>query len=289
MMTRREFAAGVSATLVASGRASALKLNDAPQRLSIGLELYSLRVEAKQDLPGTLARTRAMGFTEIETGSDFYGRTAGEFRKLTDAAGLKVTSIHFPYDQLQKGVAPAVAALETVGAHWAGLPWIPHQKSFQRDDCERAAADMNRWAAEFARSGHGFMYHAHGYEFGPAPEGTLFDLLAKSTDRATVKFEMDTFWIVLPGQDCVKLLQKYPDRWRLMHLKDMRKGAPLGNQEAHADDKDSVPVGQGFIPWDKILPLARSLGVEEYYIEDESPDAMAQVPQSLKYLNSRSW
>ena len=283
MMNRREFLTAAAATVAASSAYAQ------PRKLRIGLELYSLRVEAKQDLPGTLARARAMGFTEIETGSDFYGRTAEEFRKLTDAAGIKVTSIHFPYDQLQKGADPAIAALDVFGAHWAGLPWIPHQKSFDRADCERAAADMNRWAAAFAKGGHGFMYHAHGYEFGAAQEGTLFDLLANSTDPDTVKFEMDTFWIVLPGQDCVKLLEKYPTRWRLMHIKDMRKGAPLGNQEAHADDKDSVPAGQGFIPWDKILPLARKNGIADFFIEDESPDAITQVPESLKYLNSRSW
>jgi sugar phosphate isomerase/epimerase len=100
---------------------------------------------------------------------------------------------------------------------------------------------------------------------------------------------MDTFWIVVPGQDCVKLLEKYPGRWRLMHLKDLRKGAPIGNQQGHADDKDSVPVGEGIIPWDKVLAIARKQGVEDYFIEDESPDAITQVPVSLKYLNSRRW
>jgi len=28
------------------------------------------------------------------------------------------------------------------------------------------------------------------------------------------------------GKDPVALLQKFPGRWRLMHVKDMRKGAP---------------------------------------------------------------
>lgn len=284
MINRREFLAGAAAASFATDLGAAA----APRKLNVGLELYSFRAEAKQDLAGTLAKSRAMGFDHLETGSDFYGRTAQDFRKLTDAAGLKVTSIHFPYDQLQKGVEPAVDVLETLGAHWAGLPWIPHKSSFGRDDAERAAADMNRWAAGFAKSGHGFMYHAHGYEFGAAPEGTLFDFLAQSTDQATVKFEMDTFWIVVPGQDCVKLLEKYPTRWRLMHLKDLRKGAPIGNQEGRADDKDSVPIGEGIIPWDMVLALARKQGCEDYFLEDESPDAMKQAPVSLKFLNSRS-
>jgi len=286
MTTRREFLAG----LAAASALTASKAVAEGARLNIGLEVYSLRADMKRDIPGTLAKARAMGFDHVEMGDDYYGETAEEFRKSLDAAGLKATSIHFQYDDWKKkGVDGVRRELDVFGAHWGCMPWIPHQQAFTRDDAERAAADFNTWAEAMAKSGHGFAYHPHGYEFQPGPDGTLFDLLAKSTDAKTVKFQMDTFWIVVPGQDCVKLLEKYPSRWRLMHLKDLRKGAPIGNQEGHADDLDSVPVGDGIIPWDKVLPLARKQGVEDYFIEDESPKAMEQVPVSLKYLNSRSW
>ncbi len=286
MTSRREFLAGLAAASVVSGT----KAIGEGSRLNIGLEVYSFRADMKRDIPGTLAKARAMGFDHVEMGDDYYGQTPEEFRKSLDAAGLKATSIHFQYDDWKKkGVDGVRRELDVFGAHWACMPWIPHQQAFTRADAERAAADFNTWAAAMAGSGHGFAYHAHGYEFQPAPEGTLFDLLAKSTDPAHVKFQMDTFWIVVPGQDCVKLLEKYPNRWRLMHLKDLRKGAPIGNQQGHADDLDSVPVGEGIIPWDKVLALARKQGVEDYFIEDESPKAMEQVPVSLKYLNSRNW
>jgi len=285
MMTRRDFVGAVSATLVAAGA----KATAAPGKLNIGLELYSFREEAKRDLPGTLAKARAMGFDHIETGSDFYGRTAVEFKALLDAAGLKATSFHFQYDELAKDLDKVRRNLDVFGARWACLAWIPHKDAFTRADAEKAVADFNAWSAALAKDGKKFAYHAHGYEFGAAPGGTLFDFLATSTDPAHVKFEMDTFWIAVPGQDCVKLLEKYPNRWRLMHLKDLRKGAPIGNQQGRADDKDSVPVGEGILPWDKVLPLARRQGCEDYFIEDESPDAMNQVPISLKYLNARSW
>ena len=289
MLTRRDFLAGSAATLAAS----ALHAADAPARLTIGLELYSFRdAIAKQGLPAILAQAKAMGFDRVETGADFYGHTAADFRKLTDAAGLKVTSVHFTYDQLKKSVAPAQRDLETVGAHWAGVAWIPHT-TFDSAGAQRAADDFNAWGKAFAATGHTFMYHVHGYEFGPAPQGgTNLDVLFQSTDPAQVKFQMDTFWIVVPGQDCVALLEKYPTRWRLMHIKDLRKGAPIGNpqgREGRADVHDSVPVGTGIIDWSKVLPLARKIGIADYFIEDESPDALTQVPQSLRYLNSRKW
>jgi sugar phosphate isomerase/epimerase len=285
MTTRREFLAGVSATLIASGAAAR---GDAG-KLNIGLELYSFREDMKRDIPGTLAKASAMGFDHVETGSDYYGHTASEFKSMLDAAGLKLTSLHFQYDDLKKGTDKARRDLEVFGAHWVVMPWIPHGNQFERADAERAIGDFNAWGAALAKDGNKFAYHPHGYEFAAAPEATLFDLLARSTDPATVKFQMDTFWIVVPGQDCVALLERYPGRFRLMHLKDLRKGAPIGNQQGHADDKDSVPVGDGIIPWKKVLALAHQQGCEDYFIEDESPDAMTQVPISLKYLNSRSW
>ncbi|MGD0733354.1 MAG: sugar phosphate isomerase/epimerase [Terracidiphilus sp.] len=285
MTTRREFIAGVSAALIASGTPAQAEA----RKLSIGLELYSFRADMKRDVPGTLAKARAMGFDRIETGSDYYGYTAPEFKSLLDAAGLKATSIHFVYDILKKGTDKARRDLDVLGAHWVVAPWIPHGKNFERADAERAIDDFNAWGEALAKDGKGFAYHTHGYEFAAAPETTLFDVLAHSTNPATVSFQMDTFWIVVPGQDCAALLQRYPGRFRLMHLKDLRKGAPIGSQQGHADDKDSVPVGEGIIPWGKVLALARQQGCEEYFIEDESPDAMTQVPISLKYLNSRKW
>jgi sugar phosphate isomerase/epimerase len=285
MTTRREFLAGVSATLIASGAAAQYVAG----KLNIGLELYSFREEMKRDIPGTLAKARAMGFDHVETGSDYYGHTAIEFKRMLDTAGLKVTSLHFQYDELKKGTDKARQDLDVFGAHWVVVPWIPHGNRFERADAERAIVDFNAWGAALAKDGNKFAYHPHGYEFGAAPEATLFDLLARSTDPATVKFEMDTFWIVVPGQDCVALLERYPGRFRLMHLKDLRKGAPIGNQQGRADDKDSIPVGEGIIPWEKVLTLAHRQGCEDYFIEDESPDAMTQVPVSLKYLNGRSW
>src|SRR5438045_5349788 len=130
---------------------------------------------------------------------------------------------------------------------------------------------MNAWGAALAKAGYGFAYHPHGYEFQPAAEGTLFDVLAAATDPEAVHFEMDTFWIAWPGQDCVRLLNKYPGRFRLLHLKDLRKGAGPGSLTGSAPDEDSVAVGDGTIPWKQVLTIAKQQGCEKYYIEDESP------------------
>ena len=84
-----------------------------------------------------------------------------------------------------------------------------------------------------AKHGIKFFYHTHGYEFLPHGDGTLFDLLMAETKPEYVRIEMDVFWIVHPGQDPVKFLEKYGKRIDLMHVKDMKRGTPRGPPGRH--------------------------------------------------------
>lgn len=92
-------------------------------------------------------------------------------------------------------------------------------------------------------------------------------------------------WPYAVGQDPVKLLQKYPNRWLLMHLKDLRKGVPTGPSASKVANTDDVALGTGQVDWAALLPVAQQVGAKYYFIEDESPTVLEQVPQSLKFLN----
>lgn len=131
-----------------------------------------------------------------------------------------------------------------------------------------------------------FCYHPHGYEFGFVGNQTLFDSLATSTDSKTVKFELDLFWVVRGGENPVALLKEHEGRFPLVHLKDLKKGTPTGDLTGSAPDETSVSVGKGMIDIPAVLQACAAEGVEHYYIEDESPDASRQVPESLAYLRS---
>jgi sugar phosphate isomerase/epimerase len=89
---------------------------------------------------------------------------------------------------------------------------------------------------------------------------------------------------VFPGQDPVKLLEKHSGRWELMHLKDLKKGVATGSLAGKTDVKNDVVLGTGQMDWPAILAAARRQGVKHYFIEDESPTAAEQIPQSLRFL-----
>jgi sugar phosphate isomerase/epimerase len=100
---------------------------------------------------------------------------------------------------------------------------------------------------------------------------------------------MDVFWIVHPGQDPVKLLEKYGNRWQLMHVKGMRDSTPTGLLTGHSDVTNDVAVGQGKINYPPILKAAKKAGVKYFIIEDESPSSEQQIPQSFEYLKNVKW
>jgi sugar phosphate isomerase/epimerase len=252
-------------------------------RSAIGLQLYSVRAQMAKDIDGTLAEVHSWGFRYVELAGT-YGLPPAQFKaKLTDH-GLDAVSGHFSFEEWSKDPEGVLRQARDLGLVEVGCAWIPHSAIFDEPTCRHAIEVFNR-AGQLAAQHHmQFFYHTHGYEFQPYRDGTLFDLLMEETDHHHVKFEMDIFWIVHGGQDPVRLLWKYPFRWELMHLKDMRKGTPTGLLTGSSDVKNDVALGTGMIDLPGILSAARQAGVKWYFIEDESPNSEEQIPQSLVYL-----
>jgi len=256
---------------------------------NLGLQLYSLRDTFKTDPIAALDKTKALGFQYAE----LYAGLPMETEKLKAelaSRGITVIGGHFGYDALKKDLAGSVKKAQELGYKYAGVAWIPHDVgNFGEADVKKAAADFEEFGKAFKAAGIQFFYHTHGYEFRPVSEGsseTYFDMLVKSTNPDLVSFEMDVFWVFLPGVDPVALLAKYPDRWALMHLKDMRKGAARGVFTGKAPLTDDVPLGTGQIDWPAVFKQAAKSGVKYYFIEDESPTVLDSLPLSVKYLET---
>ena len=251
-------------------------------RNPIGLQLYSLRDQFKNDVAGALDQVRAFGVTHVELAGT-YGVAPEKFKAQLDARQLKAVSGHFSYEQFRDRVEDVVREAKLLGLEYAGCAWIPHNGSFDEKTSREAANVFNRAGEALAKHGIKFFYHTHGYEFLPYGDGTLFDLLMTETKPEYVRIEMDVYWIVHPGQDPVRFLEKYGKRVELMHVKDMRRGTPSGFT-GQSEVTNNVVVGQGVIDWPNVFRAAKKAGVKWYFIEDESPTSVAQIPQSLRYL-----
>jgi sugar phosphate isomerase/epimerase len=286
-LTRRSVlrALGGAAAFVStsSARTSTAAVLPHPPGGRLGLELYSLRNELKKDPAGTLKMVREWGFEEVEL-AGFPPMTPADTARALRTANLQPVSMFVDYERLQDDFPGVVRDAKTLGLQYLICGWIPHEKTLTPADVDRAVSSFNRWGAAASRETLRFGYHLHGYEFVPSPDGTLMDTLFNRTDPGHVDYEMDVFWVVRGGGDPVALLQRYGSRIPLVHVKDMRRGTATGVTSGQAPDEASVQLGTGMIDVPAMLRAAVKTGVKWYFLEDEHPDATAQIPGSIEYL-----
>jgi len=202
-----------------------------------------------------------------------------------EAHGLRPIAGHFAFELYRDKIEDVVKEAKILGLKYAGCAWIPHQGAFTEQAARDASAVFNKAGAALAKEGIKFYYHNHGYEFEKFEDGTLLDLMMKETNPELVAFEMDILWTYFPGQDPAKLLAKHAGRWELMHLKDLKEGVQTGSLSGSTDVKNDVILGTGQINLKETLKAAKKAGVKYYFIEDESPTAGEQIPESLKFLS----
>ncbi|CAN5225646.1 sugar phosphate isomerase/epimerase [soil metagenome] len=249
---------------------------------SLGIVSYTFRDRFSKDVPGTLDKIKSLGITNIEF-SNLFGKTAGELRKLLDERGMICTSYGVSYNDVLNKVAEVAENAKTLGAKYVRVASIPYEKPYTLEDAKRTVADFNKAGKDLKDRGLIFCYHNHGFEFQPWNNETLYDYIIQNTNPEYVSFEMDILWVVHPGQDPVKFLQKYPDRYRLMHVKDLKKGVK-GDLSGSTPVENDVTLGTGQIDIPAVLKAAQNTKIEYFYIEDENPNVDEQVPQSIAYL-----
>jgi sugar phosphate isomerase/epimerase len=104
---------------------------------------------------------------------------------------------------------------------------------------------------------------------------TMLDQLAAATDPTLVGLELDLYWARFGGGDPRALIQRYAGRVPLLHIKDMSADEP----------RRDVPVGDGILPWPRLLTAGRAAGAEWYIIEQDNPQQpLADVERSLRNL-----
>ncbi|MCF6224031.1 MAG: sugar phosphate isomerase/epimerase [Flavobacteriaceae bacterium] len=251
-----------------------------------GIQLYSLQDRMDEDPDACLRQLSEWGLKEVET-SVFIKQSASELKTLLDKHGLRCTSHHVLPKDLDKNMDEVIAYAKAVGATWVMSPLLPHKGELTRTDIAAIANRFNDWGKKLKGAGLRFAYHTHGLEFRSDAQGVLFDALVEQTNPEWVSFEADVYWILWGGGDPVKVLQQHGERISALHLKDMRKGIVTGAGTSQKPPKTAIVVlGTGMIDFPAILKLARFHQIDRIYIEDESPEAFAQIPLSIAFLKT---
>lgn len=251
-----------------------------------GIVSYTYRTQFGKDVPGTLDIIKGNGITDVEF-SSLFNQTPEDLRKMCDARNIRCSSYGVSYEDLVNRTDEVGKTALTLGATYVRVSNIPHKGVFTLYNAKQAVADFNKYGKLLKdKYGLTFIYHNHGFEYEPYQDGTLYDYLLKNTDPKYVSMELDILWAFLPGQDPAQLLTKYGNRYKALHMKDLKKGVERGSLSGGTAKDNDVILGTGQINIPDVIKAARKAGVKHFYIEDESSSSVTQVPESIKYLNS---
>ena len=245
----------------------------------VGIQLYSVRDDMKKDPAGTLKQLAAMGYTHVEHAGyenrKFYGYEPDDFKKLLHDIGLTMLSGHSfvgasIWDKAKNDFTDewkhTVDDAAKVGMQYVISPGVDESLCKKEDDFKWYLQLYNKTGELCKKSGVHFAYHNESYEFNHYLNNKrIYDLLLEGTDKNLVAQQIDIGNMYGAGGRGMDYLQRYPDRFFSMHVKDEVKSAtPEGGYA-------SCVLGRGVIGTKDILLYAKkNSGIQQYIIEQES-------------------
>src|SRR5882757_1763734 len=258
---------------------------------AVGVQLYTVRDAMKSDFEGTIARVAQIGYKEVEF-AGYFDHSPKDISAILKNNGLTAPSCHVAYDIVQNKWDQQIEASHAIGHKFIVCPWI-EPKQRQEPDGYKRAADLFQKAGEASKkAGIQFAYHNHTFEFQPSEAlgGKLpYDILL-ATDPNYVKMELDLCWISVAGKDPIEYFNKYPGRFPLVHVKDIKQLPKPEDAPTAGPDREMgflTDVGSGIIPWKQIFANSGKAGIEHYFVEQDNPaDAFASIAKSYAYLST---
>jgi sugar phosphate isomerase/epimerase len=259
-------------------------------KYQLGYQLYSIRDEMAKDPLATLKALRSFGYVDFEAygfdevKGEFYGYTSKEFKKVLDDLGLTVTSGHYNFsphleksdDDMERFVDRCIEGAKAIDSKYITWPWIaPEQRTIE--NFKLMSGKLNKIGEQVTKSGLGFAYHNHGFEFEDHNGETGFDIIIAETDPEVVKLQMDMYWVshssnFTPQQ----LIDQQPGRYVMWHIKDMDKVS-----------RDYTELGNGSINYLEVLPDPVKSGLQYFYIEQGgnfATSSMKSAEDSANYF-----
>ena len=276
-------------------------MNANPLNLPIGLQLYTVGKEMDSDPAGTMKKVAETGYKNVELSP--IGKTPlSEMKTLLANNGLKSPSGHFMLPDLMKDLQRNIDAAKEIGQEdlIVTVPFVSDPSrlrggdqmaaflnmlnSLTLDDWKWNAEQFNKIGEQVKKAGLQLGYHNHNFEFKNYGSTTGYDEFLRLTDPNLVKLELDCGWVTVAGHDPVAYLDKFPDRYRYLHVKDFKKG--FTPRTTLMDQNPGAPVptelGRGSIDYRRIFAAADKAKIRAYYVEQEPPFTEMPALEAIK-------
>ncbi len=270
-LSRRSFLA-ISATLPWALSARALA------SIPVGLELYSVRNELKQNLEATVRAVAQMGYQGVEFYAPYFDWSENQTkqtRKLLDDLGIRCFSTHNDSSFLgPEKISRARDMNLILGSKYVVMA---SAKPKPGPDGWKAVADsLNVAADQLEASGLKAGYHNHQREFTADGSQRPIEILAKNT-KSSVMLQLDVGTCLEAGSDPVAWIRANPGRIRSLHCKDWSPDPAKGY---------TVLFGEGSADWKNIFAAAESAGGVEYYLVEQEGSRFSELETAERCLKS---
>ncbi len=251
--------------------------------MEVGIQIYSVRNQLKEDFKGTIAKVSKIGYKLVEgygLGTDglFLGKySPAEYKQAFSGQGMNLVATHSSY--FTAAEAPKmIDAAKTAGVEYLVIPYTPGDLRETLDGYKAVAANFNAIGEQCKAAGLKFGYHNHAFEFDMMEGRVPLEVLIEETDKSLVDFEADLFWVNKGGYNPVKLIKKYPGRISMFHVKDATK------------ETDEATVGEGVINFKSIFKAGKKDALKYYFIEDErTDDPFGNIKADFNYIAAQKF
>lgn len=224
----------------------------------IGLQLYTVSDQLRTDFEGTIEKVAQIGYKQVEF-AGYSNKSPEQVRALLDRLKLKSPSSHIGMDLLRRDLAAQIQIAQTIGHEYITIPSLGRTETPMNtaDAWKRIAAECNTMGEKVKASGLKLAFHSHSAEFVDVGGGkTGMDIFASETDPAVFNFQIDLGWAYVAKQDAVAWFKRYPNRFRMWHVKDITAAKPTA-------------VGAGEIDFKPTISAWKDSGLQYFFIEQD--------------------
>ncbi|WBV60502.1 sugar phosphate isomerase/epimerase [Chryseobacterium camelliae] len=257
---------------------------------TLAIQLYTVRDSISENLEKTLERLAGLGFTELEIygyNGTFFGKTGNEFQSVLNNVGLKVISshhttgiLHNDQGTLLKNWEKSVEDLHFIGSKYMVCSYLfPEERTVEH--YQKLPEIFDKSGEITKKAGIQFAYHNHDFEFEKFDNSrNVYEFILENTSPELVKMELDLYWISKAGLDPLVYFEKYPKRFPLWHVKDIK-----------AETKDFAEIGNGTIDFKRLFEAEKQAGLQHWFLEQDSSDKdiFESIEISKKYILDHSY
>jgi len=239
--------------------------------MKLGIQLYSVLNEFKQDEHRTFEVLSRMGYQGIEFAFSFGTQPSGRLKEDLQRLNLCPVSFYssYPLDELTNPEHELYLRAKELEMQYITIG----SGAFVRNDWPGTIKKVIKIAGVARKHGLTLNYHNHTDEFELIGDKHALALLAEQTDPELIKIELDTHFTMKAGEKPLEWMERFAGRMPLLHIKDIK-----------LNEKKVIEIGDGDLDIENVWRTAEKIGVQWVIVEFHNIAGHAPLDSSQRCI-----